>query len=162
MDQCVNFDKDLFLGPVSKDGKVVRNVSANAAGATPGDGKNPYKALAAKSFNYHFGRWKKAIGENKGKCMFCHDTARNSDHKSHDCLILKKLGFELEKRTGSDNAGGDAASHVTAPPAGDASKPASSPAPTLDATLDQKLFQAPMLPRLSPILMTRGTTMIMR
>jgi hypothetical protein len=66
--------------------------------------------------------------------MFCHDTARNSDHKSRDCLILKKLGFKLEKRTGSDNTGGDAASCVTAPPAGDALKPASSPAPTLDAT----------------------------
>jgi hypothetical protein len=162
VDQCINFDKDLFLGPVGKGGKVVRNASANAAGATPGDGKNAYKALAAKLFNYHFGRWKKAIGENKGKCMFCHDTARNSDHKSRDCLILKKLGFELEKRTGSDNAGGNAASRVTAPPAGNASKPTSSPAPALDATLDQKLFQAPMLPRLSPTLMTRGTTRIMR
>ncbi len=56
VDQCVNFDKDPFLGPVSKDGKVVRNASANAAGATPVDGKNAYEALRAKSFNYHFGR----------------------------------------------------------------------------------------------------------
>jgi hypothetical protein len=134
VDQCVNFDNDPFLGHVGKDGKVVRNTSANAAGATPGDGKNAYEALAAKLFNYRFGRWKKAIRENYGKCMFCHDTACNSDHKSRNCPILKKLGFKLEKRTGSDNAGGDATSCVAAPPAGDASKPTSSPAPALDAT----------------------------
>jgi hypothetical protein len=66
--------------------------------------------------------------------MFCHDTARNSNHKSCNCPILKKLGFKLEKRTGLDNTGGDAASCVTAPPAGNAPKPASSPAPALDAT----------------------------
>jgi hypothetical protein len=66
--------------------------------------------------------------------MFCHDTARNSNHKSRNCPILKKLGFKLEKRTGSDNAGSDAASCVTAPPAGDASRPAPAPAPALDAT----------------------------
>jgi hypothetical protein len=84
VDQCINFDKDPFLGPVSKDGKVVQNASANAEGATPVDGENAYKALGAKAFNYHFGCWKKAIGENKGKCMFCHDTARNYDHKSRN------------------------------------------------------------------------------
>ncbi len=162
VDQCVNFDKDPFLSPVGKDGKLVQNVSANAAGATPLDGKNAYKAFAAKLFNYHFSRWKKAIGENKGKCMFCHDTACNSDHKSRDCPILKKLGFKLEKRTSLDNAGGDAASRVTAPPAGDASKPACPQPPLWMPPLDRKLFQAPMLPQVSPTLMTWGTTMIMR
>ncbi len=134
MDQCVNFDKDPFLGPVGKGDKVVRTALANAVGATPVDGKNAYEALRAKSFNYHFGHWKKAIGENKGKCMFCHDTACNSNHKSRNCLILKKLGFKLKKRTGSANAGGDAAYCVTAPPAGDASRPAPAPAPASDTT----------------------------
>jgi hypothetical protein len=109
---------------------VVRNALANAAGATLVDGKNAYEALGAKSFIYHFG----AIGENKGKCMLCHDTTRNSDHKSRDCPILKKLGFKLEKRMVSDNAVGDAASHVTAPPAGNVSRPAPAPAPASDAT----------------------------
>jgi hypothetical protein len=53
-DQCVNFDKDPFLGLVGKDGKVVRNASANAAGATPVDGKNAYKALGAKFLQLPF------------------------------------------------------------------------------------------------------------
>ena len=66
MDQYVNFDKGLFLGPVGKDGKVVQNPSANAASAAPGDGKNVYEAPAAKSFTYHLGHWKKALSENKG------------------------------------------------------------------------------------------------
>jgi hypothetical protein len=56
VDQCVNFNKDPFLGPVGKDGKVVRNQLANATVAAPGDGKNVYEALAAKSVNYHLGR----------------------------------------------------------------------------------------------------------
>jgi hypothetical protein len=66
--------------------------------------------------------------------MFCHDTTRNSHYKSCNCPILKKLGFKLEKRTGSDNAVGDAASRVTAPPVGDVLRPAPAPAPALDAT----------------------------
>jgi hypothetical protein len=55
VDQCVNFDKDPFLGPMGKDGKVGQNPLASAAGAAPGDGKNVYEALVAKSFNYHHG-----------------------------------------------------------------------------------------------------------
>ncbi len=51
VDQCVNFDKDLFLSPVGKDWKVVQTPLAIAAGAAPRDGKNVYEALAAKSFN---------------------------------------------------------------------------------------------------------------
>ncbi len=104
VDQCVNFDKDLFLGPVGKDGKVVQNPSANAAATATGDGKNVYEELAAKSFNYHLGCWKNALLENKSKCMLCHNSARNTNHKTHDCPILKKLGFKLEKRTDSDKA----------------------------------------------------------
>jgi hypothetical protein len=127
VDQCVNYNKDLFLHPVGKDGKIVRTPSANAA---TGDGENAYNALAAKSFNYHFGWWKKALAENKGKCMFCHDTARNADYKSRDCPILKQLGLKLEKRVESDNT--DAASRVTAPPTADPAKLAPAPAPSLD------------------------------
>jgi hypothetical protein len=132
VDQRVNFNKDPFLGPQGKDGKVIRNPSGNAAGAAPGDGKNVYKVLAAKSFNYHLGHWKKALSENKGKCMFCHDSARNANRKSRDCPTLKKLGFILVKWTDSDKA--DAASQVTAPPTGDTTKPAQTPAPASDAT----------------------------
>jgi hypothetical protein len=132
VDQCVNFNKVPFLGPVGKDGKVVQNPSANAAGAAPGDGENVYEALVAKSFNYHLGCWKKALLENKGKYMFCHDSACNANHKSRDCPILKKLGLKLVKRTDSDKA--DTASRVTAPPTGDTTKPAQTPAPSSDAT----------------------------
>jgi hypothetical protein len=132
VDQCVNFDKDLFLGPVGKDGKVVQNPSANAAATATGDGKNVYEELAAKSFNYHLGHWKNALLENKGKCMLCHNSARNANHKTHDCPILKKLGFKLEKRTDSDKA--DATSWVTTPPTGDTTKPAQTPASASDAT----------------------------
>jgi hypothetical protein len=53
--QCVNYNKDLFLGPVGKDSKVSQTQLANAAGAALGEGENAYEALAAKSFNYHFG-----------------------------------------------------------------------------------------------------------
>jgi hypothetical protein len=33
VDQFVNYDKDLFLGPVNKNGKVARTPSANVAGS---------------------------------------------------------------------------------------------------------------------------------
>ncbi len=98
VNQCVNYNKDPFLGPVSKNSKVARTPSANVIGSGPSDGNNVYEALASKSFNYHFGCCKKALAESKGTCMFCHDTAHNSDHKTRDCLILKKLGLKLEKR----------------------------------------------------------------
>ncbi len=130
VNQWVNYDKDPFLGPVGKDGKIVRTPFANVA---TGDGENANNALAAKSFNYHFGWWKKALAENKGKCMFCHDTARNADHKSRYCPILKQLGLKLEKRVESDNT--DAALRVTAPPTADPAKSALAPAPSLDTNL---------------------------
>jgi hypothetical protein len=128
--QCVNYDKDSFLGPVGKDGKVARTPLANAAGAALGEGENAYETLAAMSFNYHFVRSKKALMEDKGKCMFCHDTACNTD--SRDCPILKKLSFKMEKRSDLDNA--NAASRVTAPPTLVSAKPAPAPAPSLDNT----------------------------
>jgi hypothetical protein len=101
--QCINFDKDPWSGPVDKDGKVPCSPLANAAGTNSGDGGNAYNALVNKSFNYHFAQWKKAIGENKGQCMFCHDTARNTDHKTKDCPILKKLGMKLDECTDANN-----------------------------------------------------------
>jgi hypothetical protein len=64
--------------------------------------------------------------------MFCHDSARNANHKSHDCPFLKKLGFKLGKRMDFDKA--DAASWVTAPPTGNTTKPAQTPAPASNTT----------------------------
>jgi len=55
VEQCTNYNKDPWKGPVGKDGKPMPRgtPSANVAGT---DSKNPYEALSAKSFNYHFGR----------------------------------------------------------------------------------------------------------
>jgi hypothetical protein len=65
--------------------------------------------------------------------MFCHDTARNSDHKTRDCPILKKLGLKLEKRSKLDS-NIDAATTVMAPPVAESAKPAgATPAPSSDA-----------------------------
>jgi hypothetical protein len=60
VDQCMNYNKDPWKGPVGKDGKPIPRgtPSANAAGT---NSKSPYKALSSKSFNYRFGRWKKAL-----------------------------------------------------------------------------------------------------
>ena len=100
VEHCTNYDKDPWKGPVGKDGKLPPRgpPSANAAGT---DSKNPYDALSSKSFNYHFGRWNKALKEQKGKCMVSFDSARNK-HNTCDCPILKNLGFKIEKRTQSD------------------------------------------------------------
>jgi hypothetical protein len=104
VEQCVNFDKDPWLCPGGKDSKAPHSTSANAAGTTTaGEGDDAYDPLAGKSFDYHFGRWKKAIRENKGKCMFCHNTVHNTNHKTKDCPILKKLGMKLEKHTDVNN-----------------------------------------------------------
>jgi hypothetical protein len=83
--------------------------SANAAGTDSGD---PYEVLAGKSLNHHFGRWKRALRVDKGTkgpCMICHGTARNPEHPTCDCPILKNLGYKIEKRSGSER---DAASWV--------------------------------------------------
>ncbi len=65
VEQCTNYDKDPWKGPVGKDGKLPPrgNPSADAARANSGD---PYDALSKKSFNYHFGRWKKALKPKTG------------------------------------------------------------------------------------------------
>ena len=60
--------------------------------------------------------------------MVCFGTARNPDHPTCDCPILRNLGFKLEKRTGSDSAARDAASRV-ATDAGASAGPAPAPAP---------------------------------
>jgi hypothetical protein len=121
--QCTNYDKEPWNGPVGKDGKPARTHSANTAGA---ESDNPYDALAAKSFNYHFGCWKKSIVDQKGKCMMCFDMARNPDHKTCNCPILKKLGFKLMKRMAANNAPRDAALQV----ATDATTPAPAATPS--------------------------------
>ena len=111
VEQCTNYDKDHWKGPVGKDGKapVRGNPLANTAGADSGD---PYEALQGKSFNYHFGHWKRALKTNKGTCMVCFGSARNPDHLTCDFPILKNLGFKLEKHSGSDTSARNAASRV--------------------------------------------------
>jgi hypothetical protein len=123
VEQCTNYDKDPWKGPVGKDGKPAHTHSTNAAVA---DSDNPYDALAAKSFNYHFGCWKKFFVDQKGKYMMCFDTARNPNHKTCNCPILKKLGFILVKWTAANNAPQDAASQV----ATDATTPAPAATPS--------------------------------
>jgi hypothetical protein len=91
---------------------------------------NAKKAIGARLHQVpywsNFGRWKKVLAVNKGKYMFCHNSAHNSDHISRNCPILKKL----KKQTKSDNT--NAALRVTAPSAGDSTKPALAPAPSSD------------------------------
>jgi hypothetical protein len=126
VEQCTNYGKDPWKGLVGKDGKVPRPTpSANAAGS---EGENPYDVLSAKSFNYHFGRWKKALKEQKGKCMVCFDTSRN-EHNTCDCPVLKNLGFKIDKRTLSDNPQ-DAASCVATEIPPSPTPPAPAPAPS--------------------------------
>jgi len=109
VEQCTNYDKDPWKGPVGRDGNVPKGTpSANAAGADTGD---PYEILVGKSFNDHFSRWKRALWAEKGACIICHGTARNSEHLTCDCPILKNLGYKLEKRSGTDSSGHDAACH---------------------------------------------------
>jgi hypothetical protein len=84
--QCNNYNKDPWKGLTGKDGKSAHTPSANAAEA---DHQKTYKALPGKSFSYHLGQWKKALKDQKSKCMVCLDRARNSDHKMCDCPILK-------------------------------------------------------------------------
>ncbi len=99
-EQCTNYNKDPWKGPVGKDGKPIPSgtPSANAAGT---NSERPYEALSSKSFNYHFGRWKKSLKDQKGKCMICFDSARNK-HNTCDCPIMKNLGFKIKKRSPSD------------------------------------------------------------
>ncbi len=111
VEQCTNYDKDPWKGLVGKDSKalVCGNPLANTASADSGD---PHKALERKSFNRHFGRWKKALKTEKGTCMLCFGLAHNPDHLTCNCPILKNLGFKLKKRSGSDTFAREAASRM--------------------------------------------------
>jgi hypothetical protein len=83
VNQCILYDKDPWKGPIHRDGKLSCTPLANVAG-TPVDweSSNPYKSLAGKTYNYHFNHWCKAIIANCSKCLLCHDTACNTNHKS--------------------------------------------------------------------------------
>jgi hypothetical protein len=69
--------------------------------------------------------------------MICHGTARNPEHSTCDCPILKNLGYKIEKRSGADRdaasrAATDAttkSSQVPTPPPTDAAQPGSDSAP---------------------------------
>jgi hypothetical protein len=128
VEQCTNYDKDPWKGPVGRDGKdPKRTPSANTAGADSGD---PYEVLGGKSFNHHFGRWKRALCAGLGTCMICHGTARNPEHLTCDCPILKNLGYKIEKRSGSDTPARDVASRVATDAGSATAGSAPAPAPT--------------------------------
>jgi len=130
VEQCTNYDKDPWKGPVGRDGNVPKGTpSANAAGADTGD---PYEILVGKSFNDHFSRWKRALWAEKGACIICHGTARNSEHLTCDCPILKNLAYKLETHSGTDSSGRDAASRV-AMDATTGPAPAPAPSPAAEA-----------------------------
>ena len=132
VDQCTNYNKDPWKGPVGKDGKPPRgNSSANATAGTDSH-TDPYDSLASKSFNYHFGRWKKALKEQKGKCMVCFASARN-EHLTCDCPILLNLGYKLEKQSPSDNPRQAASRVATEPPPTQGTTPPPVPAPPKDS-----------------------------
>jgi hypothetical protein len=59
--------------------------------------------------------------------MFCHNTARNTNHKTKDCPILKKLDMKLDKCTDANNW--EAASRVAL------EMPALAPAPASNVSL---------------------------
>ena len=64
--------------------------------------------------------------------MICFGTARNPEHHTCDCPILKNLGYKLEKRSGSDSSAREAASRVATDAclAATGSAPAPAPAPS--------------------------------
>ena len=63
--------------------------------------------------------------------MICHGTARQPEHLTRACPILKNLGYQLEKRSGSESSGLDAASRV-ATDATTGSAPAPAPPPAAE------------------------------
>jgi hypothetical protein len=130
VEQCINYNKDPWKGPIGRDGKVPKGTpSANTAGA---DSDNPYEVIAGQSFNHHVDRWKQALRAEKGSCVICFGTARNPEHLTCNCPILKNLGYKLEKRLGSNSSARNAASRV-ATDAGSVmpeSAPAPAPAPS--------------------------------
>ena len=64
--------------------------------------------------------------------MFCFGTARNPDHNSCDCPILKNLGLRIKKHTAADNSDREAASRAVAavsPASGATQPPTNHPPP---------------------------------
>ena len=128
VEQCTNYNTDPWKGPIGQDGKVPKGTPlANTAGANSGD---PYEVLAGRSFNHHFGCWKRALRVEKGTCMICYGTARNPEQLTRDCPILKNLCYKLEKLLGSDSSIGDVASWVATDAAMAWPAPAPTPAPS--------------------------------
>jgi hypothetical protein len=109
VEQCMAYDKDPWKGPVGKDGKPVRTLSAYTVGAS-GDSSNPYKSLTTCSFSNHMSCLQASCKDGSERCMLCHITSNKPAHHSKDCPILKKIGLKLVKPTPAD--GGDAASQV--------------------------------------------------
>ena len=102
--QCILYNKDPWRGPVGHDGKPVCAPLANAAAVSANkDSSNPYEALLTKPYNYHLNHWRTALINYKGKCLLCHDFACNTDHKTRDCPIQKKLGVKSEKQYEADS-----------------------------------------------------------
>jgi hypothetical protein len=159
--QCTNYNKYPWPCPVGKDGKPAYTHSANAAGA---DSDNPHDALAAKSFNCHFGCLKKSIIDQNGKCMMCVDTARNPDHKTCNCPILKKLGFKIVKQKAANNAPRDAALQVATGAATltPAATPSSVSVPSSDKQSGSASIPGASALRLTRRLMTPVTGSIMK
>ena len=62
--------------------------------------------------------------------MICHGTARNPEHLTCDCPILKNLGYKIEKRSGSDTPARDVASRVATDAGSATAGSAPAPAPT--------------------------------
>jgi hypothetical protein len=96
--------------------------------------------------------------------MVCFGTARNSDHPTCDCPILRNLGFKVEKRSGSDSAARDAASRV-ATDAGASAGSAPTPAPAAPVDTQPGSASSPPGPsarRLSQRRTTRGMSSTMR
>jgi hypothetical protein len=126
---CTAFDKDPWTGPVSRDGRPVRTLSVNTAGAGSGEPSAAYDAMGQVSFNYHFSRWLNFFSKLSEKCLICHNSAQGNRHSPSKCPILKKLGLKLEKRLAMDNSNNLAARAASNNSSGTATTPAPAPAP---------------------------------
>ncbi len=128
VEQCLAYDKDLWKGPVGKDGKPVRIPSAYAAG-TSSNSFNLYESLSTCLFGNHMSCWQTNCKDGSNRCMICHNTSNKPAHHSKDCPILKKIGLKLVKRTPAN--GGNAASRVghEAPPPAPPTAPPTAPNP---------------------------------
>jgi hypothetical protein len=152
------YDKDPCKGPVGKDGKPVRTLSAYATGAS-GNSSNPYESLTTCSFGNHISCWQASCKDGSERCMICHNTSNKPAHHSKDCPILKKIGLKLAKRTLA--GGGNAVSrvrHETPPPAPPTAPPAAPNPPAKNEGLQGRLEHL-RRPR-NPTAMTCATNLI--